>query len=305
MAFDTCASAGCHNYHDNTALYEAFLSARAEEPPLKAEPLAPPRTPHLLETFTPQGVRGTGGRLPADVPERIHVDPSLVAEWELTRHARAGVNCTGCHMGGEPRDAGNDWIDAPGERECAGCHGEEVGGFMEGKHGMRLNAGLGRMTPAQARLPMQPSAGARELSCSSCHPAHAFETREAAVEACLGCHDDGHSRAYIGSPHHLLWTRESEGAETGSGVSCATCHLPRQPRASSGSEAVLVQHNQSLNLRPNEKMARTVCLGCHGLGFSLDALADERLIAASFAGRPLRPVRSVEMAARRETSGTR
>jgi hypothetical protein len=62
---------------------------------------------------------------------------------------------------------------------------------------------------------------------------------------------------------------------------------------------VVVQHNQSLNLRPNEKMTRTVCLACHGLGFSLDALADPRLIASNFTGRPRHRIASIDMAARR------
>ena len=31
LAFDTCASAGCHNYHDNGALYEDFLVRSADE----------------------------------------------------------------------------------------------------------------------------------------------------------------------------------------------------------------------------------------------------------------------------------
>jgi hypothetical protein len=165
---------------------------------------------------------------------------------------------------------------------------------------MRLNAGLGRMTPSRARRPMKQSALGYELSCTSCHGAHAFETRRAAVDACLGCHDDRHSRAYHGSPHYESWLRESEGlAPAGSGVSCATCHLPRERRRLDGEDDVVVQHNQNLNLRPNEKMARSVCLACHGLGFSLGALADPRLVAANFTGRPSGSVPGIEMAARR------
>ena len=34
LAFDTCASAGCHNYHDNRALYEDFLVEHAGGPAL-------------------------------------------------------------------------------------------------------------------------------------------------------------------------------------------------------------------------------------------------------------------------------
>jgi len=31
LAFDSCASAGCHNYHDNRALYEDFLIEHAKK----------------------------------------------------------------------------------------------------------------------------------------------------------------------------------------------------------------------------------------------------------------------------------
>jgi hypothetical protein len=66
-----------------------------------------------------------------------------------------------------------------------------------------------------------------------------------------------------------------------------------------GAEVVRVQHNQNANLRPNEKMIREVCMNCHGLGFSIDALADSALIEANFRGRPARHIDSIEMAARK------
>jgi hypothetical protein len=57
-----------------------------------------------------------------------------------------------------------------------------------------------------------------------------------------------------------------------------------------------VQHNQGDTLQPNEKMARPVCLQCHGLAFTLDALADPELVAGNFRGAPARHVRSIDMA---------
>ena len=39
----------------------------------------------------------------------------------------------------------------------------------------------------------------------------------------------------------------------------------------------LVQHNQNDGLQPNEKMIRPVCMSCHGLGFSIDALAGKKV----------------------------
>ena len=165
---------------------------------------------------------------------------------------------------------------------------------------MRIASGLTPMSARLARLPMKPQAAGLELTCSSCHSAHRFDTHRAALDACLGCHDDRHSLAYLKSRHYSLWKNEIEGGgQAGSGVSCATCHLPRERRKEDGSDAVFVQHNQNHNLRPNEKMARGVCLSCHGLEFTLDALADAELIEKNFVGQPARRVKSVEMATRR------
>jgi hypothetical protein len=43
-------------------------------------------------------------------------------------------------------------------------------------------------------------------------------------------------------------------------------------------------------------MLRSACMGCHGLQFSLDALADRALIERNFDGRPSARVKSIEMA---------
>ena len=66
-----------------------------------------------------------------------------------------------------------------------------------------------------------------------------------------------------------------------------------------GVTRVLVQHNQNANLRPNDKMLRSVCMSCHGLGFSMDALADPEMRRRNFNGRPGRHVTSLEMAEKR------
>ena len=66
---------------------------------------------------------------------------------------------------------------------------------------------------------------------------------------------------------------------------------------------VATNHNQNDNLRPNEKMVRTVCLDCHGLGFSLDSLADAGLVGRNFSGTPAVHVESIEWALRRVETG--
>ena len=292
MEFNTCASAGCHNFHDNRALYEDFLVAHNGEPEIRDLPVVVSRMPP-----PPLGPPLTMAHL--DAPSDAAVTPALRDDWVSTAHAEAGVNCTGCHEVATESGA-KQWTDHPAHEVCASCHKPESAGFLAGKHGMRLAAGLSAMSPALARLPMEPEAHSRQLGCGSCHVPHQFNTRHAAVDACLECHADTHSQSYKASSHFALWQSEAEGrAASGSGVSCATCHLPRETSEAGGDRTVRVQHNQNWNLRPNEKMIRDVCLSCHGLAFSIDALADRALIEANFRGRPSRHIESIDMAARR------
>ncbi len=310
MGFDTCTDSGCHNYHDNTALYEDFLVKHGRGGFLTEKPEVPARD--LREVAEELGDYPSD-RYPlvplaaadADHGTQLRSDDTIRADWLATAHARAGVNCSACHQpdGQAAEGSAGAWVEKPSEQVCASCHQPEVEGFLDGLHGMRLRqAGLGPMRPADARLPMRAEAAHETLSCTSCHGAHRFDTQKAAVDACLGCHDDGHSRAYRDSPHHTAWQAEQAGAApAGSGVSCATCHLPRvEYRTPDYVRRTLVQHDQNANLQPAVKMSRTVCLHCHGLGFSLDALADAALAARNFSGRPAVSVKSIEMAIARE-----
>lgn len=299
-AFNSCATAGCHNYHDNSALYEDFLAKHLKEPAHKeTQAVASRGLAEFLAAAgrTPQPALGEGD---ADAPAGVKSGPGVLQDWVDTAHARAGINCADCHNVENPVTRSLAWTDQPGHAACAKCHKEETDGFLAGKHGMRLAQNLSPMTPAQARLPMQAGAAHRDLNCVSCHGMHRFDTRQAATDSCLGCHDDAHSRAYRTSPHFALWQDELSGkAAPGTGVSCATCHLPREVHERDGERRVLVQHNQNLNLRPNEKMIRTVCLNCHGLEFTLDALADAALVRTNFTGRPAHHVESLDLVARR------
>jgi hypothetical protein len=292
LPFDSCASAGCHNFHDNQALYEDFLVDHRDEPDLKLPARVPER--NLLAWALERGIASGDslGDADHDAPAGLPELARWITEWQGSSHAAAGVNCSACHA-----EDGAAWTDRPGLETCRGCHAEESGGFLAGRHGMRLAAGLPPMTPRLARLPMREDAGDAALDCNRCHPAHAFDTRHAEVDACLDCHADRHSLAYRGSPHSRLREAELAGrGAPGSGVSCATCHLPRV-RAEPMPERVLVAHNQNDHLRPNEKMIRSSCLQCHGLGFSLSALADPGLIENGFRGGPRRRVESIHFAA--------
>jgi hypothetical protein len=303
MGFETCASAGCHNFHDNRALYTRFLLKHLDEPEVLEQPVVPGRE---LATVLAEIVTYPHERYPvagltvadADAPARAMADAGLVNDWLETAHGGIGANCSACHR--PPGEEGKPgvWTDHPDHTACSGCHDAEVGRFLAGKHGMRLKLGREPMTPAQARLPMHTDAAHRELTCTTCHGAHRFDVVSAAVDACLECHNDGHSLAYVDSPHHRLWQQASAGAlAPGSGVSCATCHMPRVDYdVSEWLRRVMVEHNQNATLTPNEKMLRPVCLHCHGLQFSLDALADPAMVANNYRGTPSVHIPSLEMA---------
>jgi len=298
-SFESCASGGCHNYHDNTALYEDFLARHLNEPKVAARPAVLRRDlrPWMQLAF-PAASRTPLTRAAADAPQPAaakHLD-----DWAASAHARNGVNCRDCHVPRAEAGVPATWQDQPGTAACNRCHVREQEGFESGRHGMRLKQKLSPMRPEWARQPMKAEAHGRELGCTSCHGAHRTDTRRAAAEACLECHDDNHSLAWPDSPHARLWQAEVAGrAAAGTGVSCATCHLPREVHREGDLRGARVQHNQNANLRPNEKMIRGVCLNCHGLGFSIDALADPALVQRNFTGQPAAHVESLDLAAAR------
>ncbi|HJO36412.1 MAG: cytochrome c3 family protein [Pseudomonadota bacterium] len=293
LGFASCADAGCHNYHDNRALYEDFLLAHLQESPVLADPRLPVAT-----AIAPHGPALTA--MAADHPPTHALSAEQFAAWAGSGHAAGGVNCRDCHGG----EADLEWVAEPAPAACESCHGAQVAGWRLGRHGMRAHEELSQPLPplaaADARLPMAPDAPGTP-GCTSCHRAHDFDLVHARVEACLGCHADPHSRSYADSPHAALWQAEREGrAPPGSGVTCASCHLPVVERAGAEGEARwLAEHNQSAHLRPNEQFIRPVCLNCHGMGFTLDALADEALIERNFTGRPAGHVDSLDMVAAR------
>ncbi len=311
MAFDTCASSGCHKFHDNRALYEDFLLKHAGEKPLRgrmrvtstnfleiAESL--PAYPSKQYPFVQLSVKQ------ADAPSENSSKNSrseIHEDWAASAHARNGVNCSGCH---QPKDvAGSTWTDHPDQQVCSTCHALQTEGFTSGKHGMRLKEDLSPMRPEKGLLPFKSSAMHRELTCTTCHAAHSVNVKVASVRACLRCHSDNHSLNYELSKHAELWRLEMLGRlEADKGVTCATCHMPRIEHSYEEYDVrqIYVQHNQNDTLRPNEKMIRPVCMNCHGLPFSIDSLADAALIERNFIGQPARHVKSIDMALARVVS---
>lgn len=297
LGFETCASSGCHNFHDNRALYENFLLKHAHDPRMSGSGI-PSRNlnDYLLAIGTTWDKEDS-----MEIPEQFATS-EIAGQWQHSAHGNAEVACTNCHVS---NDNPGQWLEKPDHQTCATCHRHEVAGFLSSKHGMRLNQGLAPMTPGQARLPMHENAAHKELTCNSCHSAHEDNTARAATEACLGCHADDHSLAFKSSPHFLLDSRVADsGSPEASRLTCATCHMPRIETMDMGVKHVVVEHNQNSTLRPNDKMIRPVCMNCHGLGFAIDALADEALIKNNFNGLPKKHIESIDMAIDRDKPTT-
>lgn len=289
LPFDSCANTACHNFHDNRSLYEDFLVEHRAEPAML--PVA------AVQWKRAQGVAATVSRAPlraADHDGPLDTSAAVAtatAGWAASAHARGGVQCSDCHA-----DASGAWQASVDLAVCQDCHGLEAEGFLASRHGMRLSEGLSPMQPASARQQMHADAADSVLDCNACHTPHAYDRQTAAAEACLSCHADEHSLAWERSPHAALWRAEQAGtAPEGSGVSCATCHLPRT-RHPDDAKRMRVDHNQNDHLRPRDKMVRSSCMECHGLAFSLDSLADPALVTTNYRGRPSREVESIHFA---------
>ncbi len=304
MEFNTCASAGCHNYHNNRSLYTDFLIKHMDKPDLLEKRTVPEKEfASVLDEIMsyPRDrypVKNLGLKeIDTPIKEQFKTTDKIRHDWLNTAHAKAGANCTACHTA-SGEDEEPVWIDKPDHTACAQCHDVEVKHFMQGKHGMRLKQGLSPMTADMARLPMKAIAVGKQLECNSCHAAHRYELKSASVDACLDCHNDKHSLAYKDSPHYQLWLKEQSGElPEGSGVSCATCHMPRVAvDVNDWLRRTVVQHNQNATLVPNEKMIRPACNHCHGLPFTIDSLADEKLIENNFNGKPSVHIKSIDLA---------
>lgn len=293
LPFDSCASAGCHNFHDNRALYEAFLVENAGQPWLKE--IAKISLTNATESLKKETITLSSSKFSNEIASH----PDIAQHWDASSHAQSGVDCGGCHQA-----TGSDWIEKPGIKECSTCHKQEATTYTQGKHGMRLSdtlsASLPAISPGESELEFKESAHDLQHGCNTCHGAHEFNPQQAVVESCLNCHADEHSTSFKQSPHGALWEKAIAGEiPQDESVTCATCHMPKLDHPTKPNVR-FVNHNQNDNLRPNEKMIRPVCMQCHGLEFSIDALADPLLIKNNFKGTPGTHIESVDWAVKRE-----
>jgi hypothetical protein len=212
--------------------------------------------------------------------------------WQGSAHALNQVNCTSCHQNAETKTL----VAHPDQESCRTCHEQAVDTFLLGKHGIRLLEGQTPLTPAMARLPMNPAAFDQQMTCNTCHDVHSVNTVQAAVDSCLGCHSDSHSLNYQNSRHAELFAAEQSLPRPGAtAVSCATCHLPRHQITAGDGPVTLVNHNNTYTLLPRDRMVKEVCMNCHGVEYSYNSIFDDALVEANFDQPPSQSMETFDL----------
>ena len=213
----------------------SLLTLLAAAPALAAEPVATPATCigcHAEKT------------------------PGVVADWKLSKHSGADVDCSACH--GEEHTTAADAAEAkiPTPETCATCHEERVAQYKKGKHAaawasikamptvhwqpMALIDGqkgcggchkIGVKSEAEIAALSKSSGGYGVASCDACHTRHTFSVAEArAPQACQTCHmgfDHPQWEMYSSSKHGVRHALKQLDVlpESAAAPTCQTCHM--------------------------------------------------------------------------------
>ncbi len=184
------------------------------------------------------------------------VTPSIVSDWQLSRHSQNDVDCSTCH--GDLHKTAHDFAKAaiPTPDTCANCHAEKVEQFKKGKHalawaamkamptihwqpmamteGMKGCGGchkIGLKTPAESKALSEAGVGFGRASCDACHTRHLFSKKEAQQpQACQTCHmgfDHPQWEMYSASKHGVraMLKQGQTLPATAAAPTCQTCHM--------------------------------------------------------------------------------
>ena len=205
----------------------------------------------------------------------------IVGLWEGSAHALNDINCSSCHNDRETKE----FVANPDQESCRTCHEQSVETFLLGKHGIRLLEGQQPLQPKMARIKMHEEAFDKQMNCNTCHDVHSVDTMQASVDSCLTCHNDTHSVNYKNSRHAELFEADKAknlARPSNESVSCATCHMARHEVEKGDSSVTLVNHNNTYNLKPRDRMVKEVCMNCHGIEYSYNSIFDDELVEADF-----------------------
>jgi len=182
--------------------------------------------------------------------------PSIVSDWQLSKHSQSDVDCATCH--GDQHKSAADVAKAliPTPETCATCHETQVNQFNAGKHskawaamkamptahwqpmalmeGMKGCGGchkIGLKTEAEIKDLKKSGSGFGVASCDACHTRHTFSTLEARQpQACQTCHmgfDHPQWEMYSGSKHGVRYLLKQNKTlpEAVAAPTCQTCHM--------------------------------------------------------------------------------
>lgn len=185
-----------------------------------------------------------------------NITPSIVTDWELSKHSVNDVDCSACH--GDEHSSADDvnLVQLPTPNVCETCHETQVAQFAKGKHALAW-AAMNAM-PTTHALPMTlidgmkgcggchkiglkseedikklkgEGAGFGVASCDACHTRHTFSVEEAKQpEACRTCHmgfDHPQWEMYSSSKHGVRHDLKKDGIlpEGAAAPTCQTCHM--------------------------------------------------------------------------------
>ena len=183
--------------------------------------------------------------------------PGIVGDWQLSKHAQQGVDCSACHGEGHTSAADVAKARIPTPETCGECHAERVAQFKAGKHavawaamkamptahyqpmalmeGMKGCGGchkIGLKTEQEIRELSQQGHAFGVASCDACHTRHAFSVQEARQpQACQTCHmgfDHPQWEMYSASKHGVRYLLKQDGVlpADAAAPTCQTCHMP-------------------------------------------------------------------------------
>jgi hypothetical protein len=182
--------------------------------------------------------------------------PSIVTDWQISKHSANGVYCSFCH--GDDHKTANDFSKAkiPTPETCSTCHAQQTEQFKKGKHamawvamkamptfhmqpmamidGMKGCGGchkIGLKSEDEIKKLKSEGAGFGLASCDACHTRHTFSVKEAMQpQACQTCHmgfDHPQWEMYSGSKHGVRALLKQNGIlpENTAAPTCQTCHM--------------------------------------------------------------------------------
>jgi len=199
-------------------------------------------------------ISGASAQVCVDCHQKV--TPSIVLDWQLSKHGQAKIQCSTCHgdQHQSVKDVANVQIPTPDT--CAMCHPTQVQQFKSGKHaiswasmkamptthwqpmalieGMKGCGGchkVGLKTEAEIKELKKGGAGFGLASCDVCHTRHVFSVQEARQpQACQTCHmgiDHPQWEMYSSSKHGVRYLLKQNKTlpENVAAPTCQTCHM--------------------------------------------------------------------------------